>query len=272
MTIDYNILKKMFPSNEYDLGFLKKNDIKFLCNSPVKLYPIDDEIDLKKYKIGLVIIKKTETYDYSVFQDIKQIFLKNNFNYSYFVWERINLKNAAILAGLGQYGKNQLIYNYKFGFNIHIAVILLPFYLTNLPIRKKPKWNYLKQCQNCNDCAMHCPVKAIHIDSVPHWVDTFLCDNFCHFGNDKNIPSIKQFWGKKIITPPIPDDILKDINTFKDCHEKIGLDIHRSYIINNQEVYIQFPVCHECYSQPKCSKYNGQYPYQQLEMKVIPKK
>ena len=260
MNIDFNEIKKYFNDKYYDLGYIDKRDIKFLSNAPIKLHSIDIQ-ETEDFSYGIVFVKKTINYDYSMFNEILEILNKNFKKMSFYFWEHINLKNSVVLSGLGQYGKNQLVYSYKFGFDIHIAVVLIKDIIINLPERKKANWNFLPQCKDCNDCYNACPVKAIHNKEKPYWVDIYACDNFCHYGNDKNIPSIKWSWGKYIVNPPIDDSILYQIKNFFDCKKLTGLEIKRSYLIDGKEKYIQFPTCRECASQPKCSKYDGKYPY-----------
>ncbi len=64
----------------------------------------------------------------------------------------------AIEAGLGEYGKNGLLINQKFGPNIRIAKVF-----TDLPLLpdKPVEFGVKKFCNVCERCSKGCPVKAI---------------------------------------------------------------------------------------------------------------
>jgi len=64
----------------------------------------------------------------------------------------------AIEAGLGEYGKNGLLINQKFGPNIRIAKVF-----TDLPLLadKPVEFGVKKFCNACERCSKNCPVKAI---------------------------------------------------------------------------------------------------------------
>jgi len=80
---------------------------------------------------------------------------------------------------------------------------------------------------------------------------------------------MKWGWGKQIISPPLSDEKIFQIQTDKDLKNLTGYDIIPSKIENNNEIkYIQYPICRECTSQPKCSKFNGKYPYDKDRVKI----
>ena len=64
----------------------------------------------------------------------------------------INYKYATVLSGLGQYGKNTLVYSNKFGFEFHVSIFGIFNEIINLPTRNKPNFNYLNSCIDCTDC------------------------------------------------------------------------------------------------------------------------
>lgn len=256
--INFDIIIKSFDSEEWNIGFLNKQDLNFLENAPIKFDPNSHY----PHSFGLLFSKHTCGYDYSMPKNILNI-IENNipdlkFNFCF----NTNLKNAAILAGIGQYGKNQLVYDYKFGFDCHFCLLLVENEIINLP-KKEITWDFLSCCDNCEDCFKACPVEAIHNDVKPFWVDKRKCDNFCHWGNNKIIPSMKWVWGKYIEKPSIDKDILFKIESFEDAKNILNKDdpIKCFTFINNEQYFIQYPVCRECCSQVKCSKYKGKYPY-----------
>lgn len=256
--INYQTIVQLFNPEEYHIGYLNKNDLVFLNNSPVKFETaayLAEEI-----KTGLVFVKHTIDYDYTMYNDIQDI-LNQNTNLNFEVWSSTNLKQAAICAGLGQYGKNQLLYDYCFGFDNHIVCILFFDEFDNLPEKKEPNWNFLPQCEGCFDCFNACPVKAIHNQTIPYWVDVVKCDDFSTWGDHPTIPSMKYLWGEKLCNPPISKNILKYIHSPKESLEALGKQINMPIKENGKEIWAQLPTCRECASQPKCSKYNGEYPY-----------
>ena len=57
----------------------------------------------------------------------------------------------------------------------------------------------------------------------------------------------------------------KEITTFEDSIKKIGQPVDFFIKKNNKFYLASFPVCRECASQRKCSKYGGHYPYDQQQ-------
>ena len=79
-----------------------------------------------------------------------------------------------------------------FGFNQTITDIP-----TNRRVNKK-LWN---RCVGCWDCAINCPVKAIHNDGNKmenNWLDSSACDDFLGLGNHPTIPSVLTLWHEKV--------------------------------------------------------------------------
>ncbi len=64
----------------------------------------------------------------------------------------------AILAGLGEYGRNGLLITHKFGPNVRLAKVF-----TDIPLEcDEPTFFGVKEfCNHCRRCAESCPVKAI---------------------------------------------------------------------------------------------------------------
>jgi ferredoxin len=261
--IDFNDIINLFDLNEYHIGYLNKNDITFLNDAPVKTSGLTRYSNVDN---ALVFVKHTTDYDYSMYHFIQDKI--KTLHLDFCVWSETNLKNAAVLASLGQYGKNQMFHDSQFGFDNHIVCIIIFNEIYNLPKKEKPNWNFLPQCEGCLDCYNACPVKAIHNLEPPYYVEMMKCDNFCTWGNDEKIPSMKWLWGEKIINPPIPKNILKELQSPEDALEALGFQMTLPMKINGKEYWYQLPTCRECASQPKCSKYNGKYPYDPNNYKI----
>lgn len=260
MIRDFNEIKKAFPEDVWDVGWLSKEDLVNLVNSPIKmndnpLWKVEDN------DIGLIFIKHTPRYDYSINVEIKVWLNQQKMNWSYV---NMNLKKAGVLAGKGQQAKNTVFYSDRFGFDVHLmAYVLHEEEFINLPKRKTPNFNFLPQCEGCNDCAKACPVQAIHNDILQNiWVDAQKCMNFCDFGDHPTIPSIKYGW-RNLVMPGMEEETLQMIKTPDDLLAFTGFSDFESYIDteDNRRQYINYPVCRECVSQSKCSPYGGHHPY-----------
>jgi hypothetical protein len=69
---------------------------------------------------------------------------------------RIIRKEAAYYAGLGEIGRNSLLFSPKFGFNCKIDLIMTEIAFDNN--EKRDKNNYLlKYCRDCSECVRKCP-------------------------------------------------------------------------------------------------------------------
>lgn len=272
--ISFNQIKEKFDPNLYNIGYLTHNDLIKLMNFPIKLAPTctqETKINIS-YNLtccGIIVIKHTLDYDYSIDEDIPKFL--SQIPYLSFIAPIGNLpmKVAQVLSGTGQYGKNQVVYDYKFGFETHIGMAIINNELIDLPKRNLPNWDYLPQCKDCNDCYNACPVHALHNNDTPPWVDWVKCSDFNNYGNHPIIPSMKWGWGKHIANPPISDEILQKINTKFDLQNLVHID-SLPYKINQNGIIksIQYPICRECTSQPKCSKFNGQFPYDKDRVKI----
>ena len=265
--ISFNQITNLFDDTNWDIGYLTTQDLQQLIAFPIKEHNIMDikyqlllEQFIKYQATGIIFVKQTNSYDYSMTPYIN-LQMQKIAGLTYTSQFIISYKTAMILAGLGQYGKNQIIYSYKFGFDIHIHLIVVLNPIKNLPIRNKPNWNFLPQCENCTDCFNACPVHAIHNQEKPYWIDDRACRNFCGYGNDLKIPSIKWAIGRQL---GIADELLEPISNIEEAIKYLGTGLMDCVISeNNQQYLLICDNCRECCSQPKCSKYNGQFPYRQ---------
>ena len=69
-------------------------------------------------------------------------------------------KHAAVLAGLGQLGRNSLLMTPEFGNRVNLTSIV-----TNLPLKGDPLFKEVL-CTGCNLCIRSCPAKAIRRGKV----------------------------------------------------------------------------------------------------------
>lgn len=262
--ISYLKLIQLFDLNEWDFSYLTYTEMMEVLNFPVKisvnhLEHLIQNPDLPTTATFIVAVKHTQDYDYS----IGDIFTKTCINYFPNIqigsfW--CNYKYAAVKAGLGQYAKNSLFYHYKFQFETHLYVAVIFNEIINLPNRPLSNFNYLSQCENCTDCQLACPVQAIHNQDHFIWIDMEKCDNFCMFGNHDTIPSVKYNF---ILLSDMNQSDKRKINSYAEFNQLFP-DISISSGVLTQDgkkCWYQYPTCRECTSQPKCSKYNGKYPY-----------
>lgn len=285
MTISFNYLKSLFDDRYWDLGVLTPELFHRANLHPIKTkfhFSSDFQEDyanyihLRKETNTLVLIRSGDAWDYTHYQEALDILQDNNVKEKcdyYMVYT--NFKEAAILAGLGVRAKNSLIYTYKFGFDCHIAAIRFVDEITDLPTDKRINYKIWNRCVGCDDCAKACPVGAIHNSSKNQfdwWLDSSKCDDFIGYSDHPTIPSIKSFWYKNV-HPELPEEQVKNNTTFYDAVRPFnegGLNSlswdANGYSYNGMSIHkdgnvVTPPVCRECTSQPRCSKWNGKYPY-----------
>lgn len=263
--ISYDDIINCFDKKYWDFSYLTYDEIWETLNHPIKYTNLIERLTFKgiDFPISvtfLVAVKLSPNFDYSLvdtfFSTCKMKLPQ--LDYDEFL---CNYKYAAVQAGLGQYAKNSLFYHPIFQFDTHLAVFIIFNPIKNLPQRNKPNFELLSQCNGCDDCFNACPVNAIHCKDKNPWIDLYKCDNFCHFGNHKTIPSIKWNW-LKVGDIKLSNEEIYNIHDFYECRCAIGeTGCTNSIIKNNKQYHAIFPVCRECVSQPRCSKYNGNYPY-----------
>jgi Pyruvate/2-oxoacid:ferredoxin oxidoreductase delta subunit len=224
------------------------------------------------------LIKETShTGDYDFYETATDILSKSHFK----KWRMIytNFKEAALQAGLGVKAKNSLLYSYRFGFDCKICVIGFDEMITDIPTNRRVNKKLWNRCVGCWDCAVNCPVKAIHNDGNKmenNWIDSAACDDFLGLSDHSKIPSIKKFWHEKV-HPELSKKEVTKLNTFDKVKKKYGkpyglpfdkngYTIDPSLGVKKDNKPIPVPMCRECTSQPRCSKWGGKFPYQ-MEMK-----
>lgn len=283
MTISFNDLKKLFDES-WDVGIISADVLKRVSLMPIKdkshIFGADftNDIHFTGLTNTLILIKDGHTWDYTHYEEGCRI-IKNA---GYENWFPIytNFKEAAIMSGLGVRARNSLIYSYKFGFDCHISAIGFEDEIIDLPTNKRVNNKLWKRCENCDDCIKACPVGAIHGTKEPYWLDSDACDTFIGFGNHPEIPSIKNFWHENIY-PELPKDLVDSIQNGKDSQKIFGqfLPLNRNGFHYDGQVTrfngepVNVPFCRECTSQPRCSKWNGKFPYQKYKtIKILKEK
>lgn len=267
--IKYNDIIKQFNKKEWDFSYIKYDEIWEILNQPTKIgFSIENilfkENPLpKEQSILLICVKKTKNFDYTFFSpfiyECKKYF--PNLNIHEF---QCNYKYAAVRAGLGQYAKNSLFYHPEFQFDTHIGVFLIEDEIIELPKRNLPNFNLLSKCKNCNDCIKACPVNAIHYENNKTWINIYDCDNFCSFGNSPDIPSLKWNWftlDEDLNSIFTNFEDIYNIQNYYDLKQKSSKINSRLIKIDNKIYTVIFPICRECTSQSRCTKYNGNYAY-----------
>jgi epoxyqueuosine reductase QueG len=88
---------------------------------------------------------------------IRRLLLKKGYNSRVISYgPGLYLKEAAVLAGLGPIGKNNLLITNRFGSQVRLRAIVTSAPLTcGVPIKES------KYCKECNICIESCPAKAL---------------------------------------------------------------------------------------------------------------
>ena len=273
----FSYLKNLFPKEKWDVGYMSATQLKICAYSPIKWKfgvkgsDFSNDIHFTGLRNCIVLIKQTEdTGDYGFYEEAADIMHKTSL-----IWRMIytNFKEAAIQAGLGVKAKNSLVYSYRFGFDSKICVIGLDETIKDIPTNKRVNKKLWNRCIGCWDCAINCPVKAIHNDGDKmenHWLDSGACDNFIGLGDHPTIPSVKQFWHKNVY-PKLSKKEVAKLNTFEKVKKKYGkfglpfdkngYTIHSSFGVKKHNKPVSVPMCRECTSQPRCTKWKGKFPY-----------
>lgn len=272
--IDYQNFISFFNQDEWDISYLTGLDMIEVLNQPIKFntnlieYYHANGFDFNDKTIFLVVVKKNYDFDYTHVKNFFDI-CSNKCPELQFQQIECNLKYAAVKAGLGQYAKNSLFWHPRFQFETHLAVYQIFNEIINLPVQKISNFNLLNLCENCNDCIKSCPVSAIHYDNNKTWIELNSCDNFCHFGNDKHIPSIK--WSYIHLDKELEKLSYQEVYDIKNFTDWDKLLNSYNLNFNIQNTYMHFPICRECTSQKKCSRYNSKYPYDWNNYWMLPR-
>lgn len=276
-TISFNKIKELFPSEHWDIGVLDEEKFLNCINKPIKYkahgYGVDYTNQLhfdpnnRPITNAIVLVRQGHTWDYTFYDEavdiIKQLPTNSQWRPLY-----LNFKEAAILAGVGVRAKNTLIYSYKFGFDCHICIIGFLDKIVDVPTNKRVNNKLWSRCNGCEDCITACPVNAIKTSFGEHWLDGSACDNFITLNDHDTIPSVKKFWHINV-HPELPKEYVNSLKTMADVHNEFGSALpfdqngytFDGFVIRHNNETLEVPVCRECTSQPRCSKWNGNFPY-----------
>lgn len=273
--ISFNDIQKLFDDQYWDVGYLSSLAINQCLNSPIKFkaHPVGEDFSNKLYPPkqitnGIILAKYGYSWDYILYEETAAILADAGFKN----WNLIytNYKTAAILGGIGVRARNSLVYNYKFGFDCHYVAVMFNDEIVDIPDYFRVNTNLWNRCQGCDDCIRACPAGAIHGTKEPFWLDAAACDNFIGFGNETrpDIPSIKDFWHKNVRPDMSADEVreIKSVNDLKQKYNKAGFPWGNGYTYDGHNLKkdgkpVPVEFCKECISQPRCSKWNGKYPY-----------
>ena len=269
-SIRFSDIRGLFPEDQWDVGYLSKEQLKICAYSPIKAkaqeYGADYTNNIHFFSIvnSIVLVRHSpDSWDYTLYREAHEILVRSGLR----DWLPIytNFKEAAILAGLGVRAKNSLVHSYRFGFDMKICVVGFFDEIVDPPVPERVELGYWEMCEGCSDCRLACPVGAIHNEKEPFWLDSSKCDDFIGFGDHPRIPSIKKFW-HKYVHPEVPQEEVDRMKSCMDLERQLSFDAN-GYTLDPQTGVLKdgkpvpVPFCRECQVQPRCSKWNGEYPY-----------
>ncbi len=266
-------IEKLFPRDRWDVGFLTEEQLKQCAYSPIKgkaqEYGADYTNNIHFFSIvnSIVLARYSpDSWDYSLYKEADDILSGSGLKDWFPIYT--NFKMAAILSGLGVRAKNSLVYGYKFGFDMKVCVVGFEARITGCPAPVRIDLGYWERCEGCSDCRLACPAGAIHNEKEPFWLDSGRCDDFIGFGDHPRIPSIKKFWHKHV-HPEVPQERVDKMTSCTDLGGELVFDANGYTMdmvtgVQKDGAAIAVPFCRECQAQPRCSKWNGRYPYESV--------
>ena len=289
--ISFRDLEKLFDPEIWDVGVITADEFLQVALMPIKSnlqsfgQNFTNNIHFNGICNSLILAQKGHTWDYTHYSQSVEI-MKGS-QYDRWFPSYTNFKEAALRAGIGVRARNGLIYNYKFGFDVHFCSISFQDEIIDCPTDKRHNKKLWATCTDCDDCMRGCPVKAIHNKEEPNWLNSTDCDRMITFGIPErpDIPSIKDFWHKNLY-PEIPQEEMDNVwdqYELADLIHKMGGEKEHSatfmwgrngYDFDGQVVRdkdgeaVNVPFCRECTSQPMCSKWDGAFPYDRMQGRI----
>jgi ferredoxin len=268
--IIFSDIRNLFSEDQWDVGFLTEEQLKMCAYSPIKgkaqEYGADytNNIHFLSIVNSIVLVRHSpDSWDYSNYKEADDILKASTLQDWFPIYT--NFKEAAILSGLGVRAKNSLIHSYRFGFDMKVCIIGFEDTIIDVPPPERVDLQFWERCDGCSDCRIACPVGAIHNEEEPCWLDSGRCDDFIGFGDHPGIPSIKRFWHKHV-HPEVPQEVVDSMKSCTDLDGELSFDAN-GYTMDMQTGVLKdsspvpVPFCRECQVQPRCSKWNGDYPY-----------
>jgi len=288
--IPFSDLKELFDPQYWDVGVITEDELLQVALMPIKS-------EMHQFGVGfannisydgicnaLILARSGHTWDYTHYKQAVKIMRESQYDRWFPCYT--NFKEAALRAGIGVRARNSLIYNYQFGFDVHFCAIAIYDEITDFPQHTRHNKKMWSRCTDCMDCMTQCPVNAIKNDVEPNWLNSSDCDRMIGFGIPErpDIPSIKNFWHKNLF-PEIPQeeiDKVWDKESLGKLLKKMGQKSDDKQFVWDRNGYsfdgqvirdidgdaVQVPLCRECTSQPTCSKWDGNYPYDKMKGKI----
>lgn len=269
--IDFNqIYEILMPLKScLKISYLTPEDMRKVINFPNKenrsTISGDDIDDIKnKQGIFLIIMQNEDISNLpKKYQPIDKILINKLNSINQLKIQElfyINKKLATVLAGLGQYSRNQLVYNNDYGFSYFIRIFAIHNPIIKLPLRKIPQYGYTEMCANCDECIKNCPAQAIHDEKPFSWVDYDRCRNYCFFGNSDKFFSVK-YGINDFLKGKISNQELFKIHNNREFKKIFGFNCEDSFIPNEngEKTLLSFDYCKECMNQLPCRKQECAY-------------
>ena len=289
--ISFKYLESLFDPECWHVGMITKEQLLEVSLMPIKyklhIYGADftNSVHFRGLTNCLVLSNAGHNWDYTHYNQAEEIMQKSPYDHWFPVYT--NFKEAALRAGLGVRARNSLIYDYKFGFDVHFTAIAIKDTIIDIPTSRRHNTKMWNRCVGCDDCMIKCPVGAIRNKDKVDWLNSSDCDHMIGFGtpDNKDIPSIKDFWHKNLY-PEIPQEIIDKVYNEEDMEkyvsEDYGYSLTKDFQFNwNRNGYtydgqvirkdgdaVNVPFCRECTSQPRCSKWKGKFPYERVGGKI----
>ena len=123
--ISFRDLEKLFDPEIWDVGVITADEFLQVALMPIKSnlqsfgQNFTNNIHFNGICNSLILAQKGHTWDYTHYSQSVEI-MKGS-QYDRWFPSYTNFKEAALRAGIGVRARNGLIYNYKFGFDVHFC-------------------------------------------------------------------------------------------------------------------------------------------------------
>lgn len=257
--INFKQLEQAFAHMEVKLSYLTASEVNKVLNFPLKEnHPFDFSMEDLQNNNGICLILLENDQKAYGFQTIYQIIENFPFLHCHEVY-CLHKKLAVVMAGMGQWGKNQLVYCEDYGFNTTIRTFIIYNPVINLPKRNAANFSLLSLCENCNECIKNCPAHAIHGNDTPMWLDRFACNNFYGFGDSDKVPTLKYGINLFLNNKLTKEELLqvKDPESFK---KFFGFE-YKEFVVelDGMRYALRTDTCSECTNQIPCRKFERIY-------------